>query len=77
MQYGCRRGYRESGRGNAADREEVSPLDGGPCPAGPWLVGRVLAEQNDEWIEPCRYMGLDILAACRKIVPGRHGTAYY
>ena len=25
-----------------------------------------LAEQNDEWTESRRYMGLEILAACRK-----------
>jgi hypothetical protein len=30
------------------------------------LAGAVLAEQNDEWTESCRYMGLEILAACRK-----------
>jgi len=30
------------------------------------LVGAVLAEQNDEWTESPRYMGLEILAACRK-----------
>ena len=30
------------------------------------VVGAVLAEQNDEWTESRRYMGLDILAACRK-----------
>ena len=26
----------------------------------------MLAEQNDEWTESRRYMGLEILAACRK-----------
>jgi putative transposase len=30
------------------------------------LVGTVLAEQNDEWTEACRYMGPEILAACQK-----------
>jgi hypothetical protein len=30
------------------------------------LVGTVLAEQNDEWTESRRYMGLEILAARRK-----------
>ena len=32
------------------------------------LVGAVLVEQNDEWTESRRYMGLEILAACRKAV---------
>jgi len=36
------------------------------------LVGAVLAEQNDEWTESRRYIGLEILAACRKAaVPGK------
>jgi hypothetical protein len=27
----------------------------------------VLDEQNDEWVESHRYMGLEILAACQKV----------
>jgi hypothetical protein len=33
------------------------------------LVGAVLAEQHDEWIEGRRYFGLDVLAHSRNVKP--------
>jgi transposase-like protein len=39
------------------------------------LVGAVLAEQNDEWIEGRRYLGLDVLARSRiTVVPAPADT---
>jgi len=36
------------------------------------LVGAVLAEQNDEWIEGRRYLGLDVLARSRVTIIAAH-----
>ena len=38
------------------------------------LVGAVLAEQHDDWIEGRRYLGLDVLARSRKSPPDNDAT---
>ncbi|GAC86234.1 putative transposase [Gordonia paraffinivorans NBRC 108238] len=38
------------------------------------LVGAVLAEQHDEWIEGRRYLGLDVLARSRSNTPAQTVT---
>ena len=38
------------------------------------LVGAVLAEQHDEWIEGRRYLGLDVLARSRSNSPAQTVT---
>ena len=36
------------------------------------LVGAVMAEQHDEWIEQRRYLGLDLLKQCQATVSPPH-----
>jgi transposase-like protein len=38
------------------------------------LVGAVLAEQHDDWIEGRRYLGLDVLARSRTTPTGDQNT---
>ena len=38
------------------------------------LVGAVLAEQHDEWIESRRYLGLDVLAKSRPRIVNHDDT---
>jgi putative transposase len=39
-------------------------------PNAPCHLPIILAEQNDEWTESRRYMGTEILAACREAASG-------
>jgi putative transposase len=39
------------------------------------LVGAVLAEQHDEWIEGRRYLGLDVLTRSRAALTSTDQTA--
>jgi hypothetical protein len=52
----------------ATKESEVAAGDIVPVPGAQFeeTLASVLAEQNDEWTESRRYMGLEILAACRK-----------
>ena len=38
------------------------------------FVGALLAEQNDEWTQSRRYMGPEVLAACRAPARKRYGS---
>ena len=40
------------------------------------MVGAVLAEQHDEWIEGRRYLGLDVLTRARAALTGADQPAH-
>ena len=47
-------------------RQWTAPLPSRTAP----LIGAVLAEQHDEWIEGRRYLGLEVLTRSRAVLTG-------